>query len=133
MAQRLKTDWLLFITIVLMVCFGIVMVYSASTVMAELRFKDGNYFFFRQIVWAVGSFSALMYFKRKNYRSLSDSTWAFAPLGIVLALLVVVYFADSTGHRWLRYGPAGIQPSEFAKPALIIFLAWFVTRRAHAI
>jgi cell division protein FtsW len=134
MAQRLKTDWILFITIVLMVCFGIVMVFSSSAVMAERRFQNPHHFFFRQVGWACLSFLVFMYFKRKDYHSLSVPTWAFAPLGIVLGLLVVVYFADSNGHRWLRYGAVGIQPAEFAKPALIIFLAWFVTKRgAHAI
>ncbi|MFN7939925.1 MAG: putative peptidoglycan glycosyltransferase FtsW [Bryobacteraceae bacterium] len=133
MAQRLKTDWTLFLTIVGMVCFGIVMVYSASAVMSEVRFKDGNRFLLRQVGFAVLGFVLLMYFKRKDYRRLSGPTWAFAPLGLVLAALVVVYFADPSSHRWLGYGMARIQPSEFAKPALVVFLAWFVTRRAHAI
>ena len=43
-AQRLKTDWILFFTIVAMVCFGLVIVYSASSVMAELKFKWDMYF-----------------------------------------------------------------------------------------
>ncbi|MBI3680018.1 MAG: FtsW/RodA/SpoVE family cell cycle protein [Acidobacteria bacterium] len=133
MAQQLKTDRTLFLTVVAMVCFGLVMVYSASSVMAEMRFQDSNRFLFRQMGWAVASFIALMYFKRKDYRSLRGPTWAFAPLGLVMALLVVVYFADRSAHRWLRFGSIGIQPSEFARPALVIFLAWFVTRRAHVI
>jgi cell division protein FtsW len=133
MAQRLKTDWTLFLTIVGMVCFGIVMVYSASTVMAKVRFKDPNIFVFKQVGFAVAGFILLMYFKRKDYRQLSGPTWAFAPLGLVLASLVVVYFTDPGSHRWLGYKWARLQPSEFAKPALVVFLAWFVTKRAHAI
>lgn len=133
MAQQLKTDWTLFFVIVLMVCFGIVMVFSASTVMAEVKGKGSTYFVLRQAGWAFVGFVSLMYFKRKSYSSLSEPMWAFAPLGIVLGLLVVVYFADSNGHRWLRLGGFSLQPSEFAKPALVVFLAWFVTRRAHAI
>ncbi len=47
---------------------------------------------------------------------------------------MVVYFADAGNHRWLRLGgPVGVQPSELAKPALVIFLAFFVTWRARAI
>lgn len=133
MAQRLKTDWVLFLTIVLMVCFGIVMVYSSSTIMGHVRFKDKYMFLTRQVGFATLSFLILMYFKRKDYHALSEPNWAFAPLGIVLGLLVLVYFMDANGHRWLRLGSASLQPSEFAKPALIVFLAWFVTRRAHAI
>lgn len=135
MAQQLKTDWVLFLTVVVMVCFGLVMIYSASSVMAEMhpKIKNSTYFLGRQMGWAVAAFVALMYFKRKNYRMLSSPTWAFAPLGIVLAMLVVAYVRDGNAHRWLRIGTMGIQPSEFAKPALAVFLAWFVTRRAHAI
>ncbi len=133
MAQQLKTDWVLFFTIVGMVCFGIVMVYSASSVMAETRFRDPSLFVVRQAGWAVVALLVMMYFKGKDYRSLSAPAWAFTPLGVVLALLVVVYLTDTAAHRWLRIGPVGLQPAEFAKPALVIFTAWFVTRRAHAI
>jgi cell division protein FtsW len=60
--------------------------------------------------------------------------WAFSGLGIVLGLLVIVYFADPRAHRWFRLAGIGsFQPSEFAKPALILFLAYFVARRAHII
>jgi cell division protein FtsW len=53
---------------------------------------------------------------------------------VALFLLVAVYFADPGNHRWLRLGgPVGVQPSELAKPALVIFLAFFVTWRARAI
>src|SRR5206468_4657868 len=47
---------------------------------------------------------------------------------------LAVYFLDSANHRWLRLGgPLGVQPSELAKPALVVFLAFFVTWRARAI
>src|SRR5262249_1185549 len=52
-------------------------------------------------------------------------------LGIVLAMLLFVYVADPRTHRWLRIMSVGIQPSEFAKPALILFLAFFLSRRAE--
>lgn len=133
MAQQIKTDWILFTSVVLTVCFGIVMMYSASSVMAGVRYGNPQYFLYRQVGWAVVSFAVLMYFKRKDYHSLDGPTWAFAPLGIVLGLLVAAYFRDGRTHRWLNIGTAGIQPSEFAKPALVIFLAWFVTRRLNAI
>jgi len=133
MAQRLHTDWTLFFTIVVMVCFGLVMVYSASSVTADIRLHSTTHFLVRQLGWAVISFLALMWLKRHDYRLLQSSRWAFLPLGIVLVLLVVVYFLDWKTHRWFRMGFASFQPSEFAKPALAIFLAWFVTLRSRAI
>ncbi|MBC7925820.1 MAG: cell division protein FtsW [Bryobacteraceae bacterium] len=134
MAQRLKTDWVLLCTVVVMVMFGLAIVTSASSVMAELKFKSSYYFVLRQVMWAAASFVVLMHFKNMDYRRLFKPAYAFAPLGIVMALLVIVYFADPRRHRWLNLGTLGsLQPSEFAKPALIIFLAWFITVRLRAI
>jgi cell division protein FtsW len=132
---RLKTDWILFLTVVAMVGFGLVMLYSASSAVAELRYRVEPYHFFvRQMVWAIFSFLVLMYFKRRDYRAMNTPAWAFSGLGIVLTMLVAVYFADPRTHRWFRLAGLGsFQPSEFAKPALIIFLAHFISRRAQFI
>jgi len=132
---RLRTDWILFLTIVAMVFFGLVMLYSASSAVAELRYHVAPYYFvMRQIGWAVVSFVVLMYFKRMDYRRLNSPACAFSGLGIVLGLLVVVYFVDPHTHRWFKLpGVGSFQPSEFAKPALILFLAYFIARRAHII
>ncbi|MCZ2078074.1 MAG: FtsW/RodA/SpoVE family cell cycle protein [Bryobacteraceae bacterium] len=134
MAQRLKTDWTLFCTVILMVTFGLVIIYSASSMIATLKYNlPSHYFLLRQAAWALVGFCALMYFKRKDYRLLSAPYWAFVPMGLVLMMLLAVIFLDPLAHRWLRVGPLSLQPSEFAKPALAIFLAWFITRRAAAI
>jgi len=132
---RLKTDWILFLTILAMVGFGLVMLYSASSALAELRYHVAPYYFVvRQIGWAAFSFIVLMYFKRMDYRRMNSPAWAFSGLGIVLTLLVLVYFADPHQHRWFKLAGIGsFQPSEFAKPALILFLAYFIARRAHLI
>ena len=132
---KLKTDWILFFAILAMTGFGIVMVYSASSAVAELRYKVPPYYFvLRQIGWAAASFLVLMYFKRFDYRRLNTPAWAFSGLGIVISLLVLVYFVDSRSHRWFKIGGLGsFQPSEFAKPALILFLAYFISRRTQVI
>src|SRR5579863_6172090 len=111
MAQRLKPDWMLFSTIVAMVSFGIVMVYSASSVasvapLASQLDKEINPSFHyagHQIAWAVVSFAALMYFKRRDYRRLQSASWAFGSLGVVLFLQILVFFFDSKTHRWFRF------------------------------
>jgi cell division protein FtsW len=132
---KLKTDNILFVTILAMVAFGIVILYSASSAVAELRYHYASYYFvIRQFGWALGSFLVLMYFKRMDYRRLNTPAWAFSGLGIVLTLLILVYFVDSAKHRWFRFAGVGsLQPSEFAKPALILFLAYFLARRQQVI
>jgi cell division protein FtsW len=104
MAQRLRTDWVLFGTIVAMVCFGLVMIYSASSVVAQLnpRIKSSIYFAAHQLVWAALSFGGLMYFKRRDYRVLQSPGWAFGSLGVVLFLQILVFFFDPKTHRWFR-------------------------------
>jgi cell division protein FtsW len=133
MAQRVKTDWVLLWVVIVLVCFGLVMVYSASSVVAQQKFGSSFYYIYRQLAWAVAGFVAMMLLKRLDYRRLNSQACAFAGVILVLPLLVAVYFLDGRAHRWLRIGPVGIQPSEFAKPALILFLAYFVAERAKKI
>ena len=85
----------------------------------------------RQSGAALGGFFLMVYLSQRDYREFRTAQWAFSALGGVIFLLIVVYFAD-TQHRWLRVG-LSIQPSELAKPALVLFLAWFVTLRQSVI
>jgi cell division protein FtsW len=132
---KLKTDQILFTTVLVMVAFGLIMVYSASSAVAVLRYNyDSYYFAIRQLGWAIGSFAVLMFFKRLDYRKLNTPAWAFSGLGMVLAALILVFIVDTRQHRWFRFpGIGSLQPSEFAKPALILFLAYFISRRASVI
>ncbi len=134
MAQRVKTDWILFLTIVAFVGFGLVMVYSSSSIIAELKYHVSTaHFFLRQLGWAVFSFAALLYCMKRDYRRWNNPRIAFAGLGIVMLLLLLVYVTDSASHRWLKAGPLSLQPSELAKPALALFLAFFLCRRAGSV
>jgi cell division protein FtsW len=133
MALRLKTDWILFFTVLVMVSFGMVILYSASSIMADLRYGSAWHFVVRQAAWAVVAVLAMMTLKRTPYRKFQNSAVAFTAVAIALLLLGVVYLVDTAHHRWLRLGPMSLQPSELAKPALVIFLAFFVTWRARAI
>ena len=135
MGQRLKTDWILFGTVLVMISFGMVILYSASSVVAKMdpRWGSSWHFVIRQAEWAVVSVIVMMTLKKTPYRRFQNPAVAFCAIGIALVLLVIVYFADTGNHRWLRVGPGGLQPSELAKPALVVFLAFFVTWRARAI
>jgi cell division protein FtsW len=117
--------------ILAMTGFGLVMLYSASSVVAEARYLHAPYYFLiRQLGWAAIALAVMVGLKQFDYRRLNTQACAFCALGIVLTLLVAVYFADTRNHRWFRLSGIGsLQPSEFVKPALILFLAVFLDRR----
>jgi len=136
MAQKLKTDWILFITSLCMVTAGVLLVYSASSIMAEVdaRYHSTWHFVIRQGAWAVIAIAVMMALKNTPYRKLQNPAVALSVISVAVLLLLAVLIADPVNHRWLRLGgPLGVQPSELAKPALVIFLAFFVTWRARAI
>ncbi|MGH9675205.1 MAG: FtsW/RodA/SpoVE family cell cycle protein, partial [Bryobacteraceae bacterium] len=129
MTHRGRTDYVLFAAVIVLIAFGLLMVYSSSSVVAEVTYKEQSYYFLvRQLISAVLAVGALMLLSRRDYRKFHSSQWAFALLGIVLFLLVLVFFVDRR-HRWIPLGVTTLQPSELAKPALILFLAWFVRQR----
>jgi cell division protein FtsW len=133
-SQKLTTDWILFSTISAMVALGLVMVYSSSSMTAQtLHNREPWYFVAVQLLWAVISFGAMMLMKRFNYKKLNHPGWAFSLIGVVMFLLPLAYVLDPRRHRWIPLGVGSLQPSEFAKPALAIFLAYFLVRRMNAI
>lgn len=134
MAQRIQTDWILFTTILCMLACGMLVLWSASSVMAENpRYGTSYYFLLRQALWAAAAVPLMMYLKKKDYRVFNTPAWAFPAISITLMMLAVVYNMDPRLHRWFRLGPVSIQPSELAKPVLIVFLAFFVARRVSVI
>lgn len=131
--QRLKTDRILFFTVIFMTLFGALMVYSASGVTAESRFGSSWHFAIRQGAWLAFAIPSMFFFKNLYYRKLQTPQVAFTAMALVTVLLVIVYFADPKQHRWIRFPLGGLQPSELAKPALVIFLACFIALRSRAL
>ncbi len=129
-----RTDRVLFYTILALIFFGVIMVFSSSSAVAETRYRmEMTHFLKWQLIWLAISVPVLMFFKRLNYARLQTAQWAFGALGVAVFLQVIAVFVDGGTHRWIRFGGAGIQPSEFAKPALILFLAYFVSWKGRTI
>jgi cell division protein FtsW len=127
---RLRMDWVLFLTVVAMVAFGLVMVYSASSIMAEVRMNEPSYYFLvRQAGAALAGIVLMMLLSQGDYSKMASAPVAFTGLGVTLILLMAAYALDSENHRWIRLGVTNLQPAELAKPALVIFFAWFLSRR----
>ncbi len=135
MAKRVSVDKWLFGSTLLLVFIGLVMVFSASAVMAGEKFGSPYVFFLRQFVWAIAGVGAMVVCMNIDYRKWKNQTLIYSLLGITLALLIAVFFMDRShgAHRWIRLGAASFQPSELAKPAIILFLAFWLEPRIKTI
>src|SRR5258705_4087484 len=104
------------------------MILSASAVTAEHQYGLSFMLLLRQAAWLVIGLLGMFVLMRTNYRKLREPAVVYPVVCIVLLLLVGTLFLDKSHatHRWIRFGPVGIQPSELAKLAVILYLAWFL-------
>lgn len=136
MAKRVGIDKWLFGSTLLLVVTGVLMVFSASAVMASDRFGSPYHFLFRQLGWALAGLTAMAVIMNVDYRRWKRPGVVFTFVGVTTLLLVAVFFFDRSHntHRWIRLGSLmSFQPSELAKPALILFLAFFLEGRVKSI
>ena len=136
MARKLKSDKLLFLSVLLLVCSSVVMVYSASAVLAMDRYQQPYYFLFKQVTWVVLGLCLLLMAMRVDYRQLKQPAVIWTALGgSVLALVAVLLFGPEINgtRRWFAVGGVGVQPSEVAKVAVILFTAAVLEHRMNRI
>jgi cell division protein FtsW len=135
MAKRVSVDRWLFIVTMLLVFVGLVMVFSASAVMARERFGSEYAFLSKQLIWAIAGLLAMVATMRVDYRRYKHPALVFSLMGVTTLLLISVFFLDRSHntHRWIHAGGLSFQPSELAKPVLILFLAYFLESRAKTI
>lgn len=135
MARRLKVDRVLFTTTLLLLCVSVVMVYSASALVALERFDQSDLFLTKQVLWAVLGLGVLGIAMRIDYRTYRNEAFIWALLAFVGLLLVAVLFSAPVNgtRRWFGIGGLGIQPSELAKLVCILFAALVLERRMNRI
>lgn len=134
MAKRVSVDrWLFTVTLVL-VCMGLVMVFSASAVMAKERYGSPYNFLLKQAVWAIAGIAVMLLAMKIDYRRFKSPAFVFSLLGLTTLMLISVFFLDRAHntHRWIHWGSFSFQPSEVAKPAIIFFLAYFLESRTKS-
>ena len=128
MPRRLENDrWLFGVTLALCL-FGAVMILSASAVTAEQQYGHSYIFLARQAAWLLLGLSGMFVLMRTDYRKLREPAVIYPVVCVVLLMLVGTFFLDKSHatHRWIKFGPVNIQPSELAKLAVILYLAWFL-------
>jgi cell division protein FtsW len=115
---------------------GLLVVYSASFALGELEYGDTNYFIIRQAGAAVVGLGLLWFFMRLDYHflyPLSTLMMVLALVGLLAVLVPGIGIEQNGAHRWLSLGPLPpLQPSEFAKLAIIVYIAaWLASRREN--
>ncbi|RII28091.1 MAG: putative lipid II flippase FtsW [Geobacter sp.] len=125
-------DLVIMLMAIALTCFGVVMVYSASSVMATKRYHDGFYFLKRQGFFAIAGFAIMLVVMHINYH-----TWkqlAVPALLLCMVLLGVVLIPGLGGKaggssRWIKLPGFNLQPSEMAKLALIMYMAYSLDKK----
>ena len=135
MARKLKIDRVLFTATLLLICVSVVMVYSASAVVALERFQQPYLFLTKQALWSVLGLAVLVVAMRVDYRTYRNEAFIWCLLALVVLMLVGVLFSAPINgtRRWFAVGGLGIQPSELAKVACVFFTALMLERRMHRI
>ncbi len=134
--RRVHVDsWLLF-CVILLVGIGVTMTYSASAVLAKERFGDSLYFLKRMLLFAGLGFAGMTIAMKVPYARLR--TFAYPILVVALGLVLLVFVPGigrtiSGATRWIRLGPITFQPSEAAKIAMIVFLAYSLEKKSRRI
>jgi cell division protein FtsW len=128
--QSENDRWLFCVTLALCL-LGAVMIYSASAVTADQQYGRSYIFVLRQSAWLVIGVLGMFALMRTDYRRLREPAFVYPTIFLVLLMLIGAFFLDKSHatHRWIRFGPVGIQPSELAKLAIVIYLAWFLDSR----
>ncbi|MCP4663010.1 MAG: putative lipid II flippase FtsW [bacterium] len=135
MARKLVFDRLLFVTVLTVTGFGLVMVYSASAVIARERGLSINPFFIKQTIAAALGIALMLVVMHIDYRLLRRPGLVYALVFGVLVLLVAVLFAPTLNNsrRWFFIAGISVQPSELAKLALVPFVAYQIDKKIDRI
>src|SRR5271167_40181 len=114
---------------------GLVKGFSAAAVMARERYGSEYAFLSKQLVCGLAGLAAMVVTMRVDYRRYKHPALVFSLMGFTTLLLISVFFLDRSHntHRWIHAGGFSFQPSELAKPVLILFLAYFLDSRAKTI
>ena len=132
LVKKRAPDYWLALAVIALVGLGLVMVYSASAIVAQDRIGDSSFFFKRQAGWVLLGAAAAMIAQRIHYERLRRRT----PLIILvtcafLGLVLIPGIGRVAGgaRRWVSIGPASFQPAEAAKLVMVLYMARFLTSR----
>ncbi len=127
---RRSGDWTLLALIVILSLIGLVMVYTASSILAERSYDDSFYFIKKQLQWSLLGFAAFMMVSRLETDRLREWIFPMTVSIFVLMASVLIFGAEVNGsRRWIALGPVSFQPSEIAKLFAVIYLAHYIAKK----
>ena len=132
MARKLYPDKWLFVATVGLALFGLVMVYSASAVVAQQENSNQFHYVTKQAIWTGIGFAVMFAAMRLDYTWLRHRRVVYGLIVLTALMLVAVFAFPSVNgaHRWIKISKFSIQPSEISKLTLAIFLAYFLEKHA---
>lgn len=134
MKGRGSFDFGFFITVMILLSFGLIMVFSASSASAFYDYNDSYYVIKRQLMWAVLGLFAMFFMAGFDYKRLSKLSVPIFVVSIILLIAVLIVGKEINGaKRWLGFGGLTIQPSEVAKLAVIIFFSSSLAKKKDKI
>ena len=133
MAKRVGVDKWLFGAVLLLVLFGLVMVFSASAVVSQSEAGSPYKYVAKQAGFALAGLVVMVLLMRVDYRKFNNPRVVFPLLAVATLLLVSVFAMRPLNHthRWFKLGSFTFQPSELATPLIVLFLAWFLQTRIY--
>jgi cell division protein FtsW len=131
MAKKLYPDTWLFAATIGLALFGVVMVYSASAVLAQSEHHGSFYYVIKQAIWTLIGLVAMLIAMQVDYHRLRDRRVVYGLLTLTVFMLLAVFAfpAINGARRWIKFQGFSVQPSEISKLALAIFLAYFLEKR----
>ncbi|MBF0550377.1 MAG: putative lipid II flippase FtsW [Deltaproteobacteria bacterium] len=133
-ARSSSYDYIMLVVVMSLTALGIVLVFSASSILAEKRYGDAYFFLKRQASFALLGLIVMIIFKNTDYHVWRDRAPLFLGLSILCLVLVLaphVGVKVGGAHRWIRIYGFSFQPSEMAKLAVVIFMARWVYHRGQ--
>ncbi len=123
-------DAFLFNIILILLCFGLVMCFSASAPSAKQVMGDSYYYFRKQLLVAILGFIGMLFVMRIDYHKLAKKVLLFLAVTVILLLVVLAFPEQNGGKRWINIG-ISFQPSELAKFTVILWLACSLSSKKH--
>lgn len=132
MAKKLSSDATLFVVTAALLGLGLVMVWSASSMVAQESHGNPYHFLIKQALWACLGLMVMVVAMRTDYRRLRQPAVVYSAVAATALLLIVVLFMPvvNESHRWFRMAGLSFQPAEPAKITVILFLAYHLERKA---